>query len=295
MKKILVTGYTGFIGSHLIDSFKKNYEIFGLSRSKDKNPDIIQIKGDIRNITAKKMPKKLDAIIHLAAMTDVLYCQKNPVECFDVNVNGTQNMLEIARKLGIKFFYISTHHVYGQPKSLPVKENFQQNPESIYSSSKSAAELVCRTYSSSYDMDVSLLRIFSVYGPNSPKHLVTNRLISQLFNGDKFEVGNLSPKRDFVYVTDVVNAIKKILQKSTGSNTFNIGTGKSYSIKEICNILQKINNKKMTIHSLKTLSRKSDVSDIYADNSKIKKLGWKHQIDFVNGLKLTCDWYAEQI
>ncbi len=295
MKKILVTGYTGFIGSHLINSFKKNYEIFGLSRNKDKNSDVTQIEGDIRDITIKKIPKKLDAIIHLAAMTDVLYCQQNPVECFDVNVNGTQNMLELARKLGTKFFYISTHHVYGKPTSLPVKEQFPPNPVSIYSSSKAAAELVCRAYASSYNMAVSSLRIFSVYGPNSPEHLVTNRLISQLFQGDKFEAGNLSPKRDFVYVTDVVNAIKKILQKSTGSNTFNIGTGKSYSIREICNILQKINNKKMTIHSLKVLSRKSDVPDIYADNSKIKKLGWKPQINFVDGLKLTCDWYSKQI
>ena len=132
MKRILVTGYTGFIGSHLVDSFKKNYEIFGLSRSNNKNSDIVQIKGDIRNITAKKIPKNLDAIIHLAATTDVMYCQKNPVECFDVNVNGTQNMLEITRQLGIKFFYISTHHIYGQPKSLPVKENFQPNPWRAY-------------------------------------------------------------------------------------------------------------------------------------------------------------------
>ena len=292
MKKILVTGHTGFIGSHLVELLKKNYEIIGLSRNAPKNPDIVQIKGDIRKITSKKIPKNLESIIHMAAMTDVLYCHNNPVECFDVNVNGTQNMLEIAKKTKTKFFYISTHHVYGKPSSLPVKETCSQNPASIYSTSKAAAELVSSSYSSSFGMDVSLLRIFSVYGPNSPNHLVTTRLISQLLKGNKFRVGNLFPKRDFIYVKDIVNAIEKILKKSHGSNVYNIGTGKSYSILKICKILQKISNKKMKIESIKSLSRKSDVPDIFADNSKIRKLGWRPQTDFIEGLKLTYDWYS---
>lgn len=274
---------------------KKNYEIIGLSRNLQKNSDILQIKDDVRKITTKKLPKNIYAIIHMAAISDILYSQNNPVECFDVNVNGTQNMLEIARSMGTKFFYISTHHIYGKPKNLPVNETSSQNPMSIYSASKAAAELACLSYSISFGMDVSLLRIFSVYGPHSPYNLVTTKLISQILKGNEFRAGNLSPKRDFVYVNDVAVAIEKILKRSHGSNVYNIGTGKSHSILEICRILQKISNKKMTIESVKSLSRKSDVPDIYADNSKIRKLGWKPNTNLDEGLRLTYDWYSTQI
>ena len=167
MKKILVTGHTGFIGSHLVDLLKKNYEIIGLSRNAPKNPDIVQIKGDIRKITAEKIPKNLDSIIHMAAMTDILYCQNNPIECFDVNVNGTQNMLELAKKTKTKFFYISTHHVYGKPATLPVKETCSQNPSSIYSASKAAAELVSTSYSLSFGFSVPIA-FTSGYGAAAP-------------------------------------------------------------------------------------------------------------------------------
>jgi len=295
MKKILVTGHTGFIGSHLVDLLKKNYEVIGLSRKTKKSSDIVQIKGDIRKITVKKLPKNLDYIIHNAAMTDLAFTRDNPVDCFDVNFHGTQNMLEIARKLNTKFFFMSTHHVYGQPKKIPVKETSLLNPISIYSGSKAAAELAVLSYSSSFDMNVSLLRLFSVYGPKSSEHLVTTKLISQLSKGNVFRVGNLSPKRDFIYIQDVINAIKKIIDKSHSSNIYNIGTGKSYSILEICKILQKITNKKMKIKSIKSLSRKSDILNIFADTSKIRKLGWKPQTNIIEGLKLTYDWYLSKI
>jgi len=116
-------------------------------------------------------------------------------------------------------------------------------------------------------------------------------LISQLLKGKKFSVGNLFPRRDFIYVKDVATSIEKILKKSNGLNTYNIGTGKSHSILEITKILQKIGDKKMKIKSLKSLSRKSDVPNIVANNSKIRNLGWKPQTDFFDGLKQTYVWY----
>jgi len=138
------------------------------------------------------------------------------------------------------------------------------------------------------------LRLFSVYGPKSPKHLVTTKLISQLIKTNNFKAGNLFPKRDFIYIDDVISAIKKIIDKSHGSNIYNIGTGKSYSILEICKFLKNIGNKKMGIKSVKSLSRTSDVLDIYADINKIKKLGWKPKISIIDGLKLTYNWYLSE-
>lgn len=294
MKKILVTGYTGFIGSHLVDLLKKNYEIIGLSRNTQKNLDIVQIKGDIRKTTVEKLPKNLDSIIHMAAITDVLYSQNNPVDCFDVNVNGTQNMLEIARKTDAKFLYLSTSHVYGNPKKLPISENHVVIPTSIYAGSKIAGEVISESYVHSYGMDISIIRLFSVYGPHEPSFKVTSKIISQLLTKNTISVGNLYPKRDFIYIKDAVNAMIPILKKTRGFNIYNVGSEKSYSILDLCKILKYLTGKNNSIKSIKSQSRKYDIPEIRSNSSKIRKLGWKPKTNLKQGLSLTLEWYKAQ-
>jgi len=240
------------------------------------------------------VPQDIDCIIHLAALTDVSYCQNNPVDCFQVNVYGTQNMIEIARKINSKFLYLSTSHVYGIPKALPIKEDHPRNPTSIYSASKLAGEIVCESYANSYDMDVSIIRLFSVYGPKSPEHLVTSRIILQSLKNDSIKLGNLYPKRDFIYIKDVVCAIELVLKKTSGLSTYNIGSGKSYSILELCNVLQKISGRKIRIESIKSKARKNDVNNVISNNSKIRKLGWKPKTYIDSGLKETFEWFSKQ-
>ena len=291
MKTILVTGHNGFIGSHLTSMLLKKFQIVGLSNKIKPNSSIIQIKKDIRNVTVSNLPKEIFCIIQLAALTDVNYCNNHPSECFKVNVLGTQRMLEIARKKNTKFIYFSTSHVFGIPKKIPISENSPKNPTSLYSASKLAGEILSESYSKTYGLDVSIPRLFSVYGPNSPKHLVTSKIIQQLLNGDTIKLGNLSPKRDFIYIDDVLYAINIILKNTKGFNTYNIGYGKSYSIKQVCDSLVQIADKKVKIKSQKTLSRKGDISNIVADRSKLKKLGWAPQINLNNGLKSSYDWF----
>lgn len=290
---ILITGHNGFIGSHLVEKLGNKYDFIGLSNTSTKST-IQQIRKDVRNITLYDLPGNIDCIIHLAAITDVMYCNNNPAECIDVNVKGTQNMLEIAKKTNSKFLYLSTSHVYGSPKKLPIKETFLIKPNSIYSTTKYKGENLCKKYSNAFGLDVSVLRLFSVYGPRSPKHLVTSKIISQILKKSVLSIGNLSSKRDFVYIKDVVDAIDIVLKKSNGFSVFNIGTGKSHSILEICTILQKISNKKMPIKPIKSLMRKSDVKNMIADNSKIRKLGWKPKTSLKKGLKFTYEWYKTQ-
>ena len=288
-----MVGHTGFIGSHLIPELvSKKYKITGISRNIQKN-NIKQIKKDILNIESSDIEKN-SIVIHLAALTDVNYCQKNPVECFKVNVNGTQKILEIARKKECKLIYASTSHVYGIPTKLPIRENHSRNASSIYSASKIGGEICCESYAHSYDMDISIMRLFSVYGPRGPDNLVTSKIIKQLLSHNTIKMGNLFPKRDFVYITDVIKSIDVVLKNLSGLQIYNIGTGRSLSINEICNILKKLSKKNISILSLKSLSRRNEILDMVADSSRIKQLGWKPTVTILQGLKMTLDWYMWQ-
>ena len=290
MKNIIVTGHDGFLGSHLVPELQKKFNVIGVSKT-GYSQKITQLKKDICKISYLDFPEKINYIIHLAAITDPIYCQKNPKECFNVNVNGTQNILELARRKDSKIIFFSTSHVYGIPKKLPVKEGDPKHPNSIYSDSKLDAEIICESYSRTYGLDVSIARLFSVYGPNSSSHLVVNSIINQLLKNKVIQLGNVNSRRDFVYVTDVIQAIKIILKTIHGFNDYNVGTGKSYSILEICEILKKISKKNIPVKSIKSKIRKNDLSKIVCDPTKIQNLGWKSKIEISVGLQKMLEWY----
>ena len=290
MKNIIVTGHDGFLGSHLVPELQKKFNVIGVSKT-GYSQKITQLKKDICKISYLDFPEKINYIIHLAAITDPIYCQKNPKECFNVNVNGTQNILELARRKDSKIIFFSTSHVYGIPKKLPVKEGDPKHPNSIYSDSKLDAEIICESYSRTYGLDVSIARLFSVYGPNSSSHLFVNSIINQLLKNKVIQLGNVNSRRDFIYVTDVIQAIKIILKTIHGFNDYNVGTGKSYSILEICEILKKISKKNIPVKSIKSKIRKNDLSKIVCDPTKIQNLGWKSKIGISVGLQKMLEWY----
>ena len=198
---------------------------------------------------------------------------------------GTVNVLELARKKDCRFLFVSTSHVFGNPKKLPIKENHPKNPTSIYAASKLTGEICCEGYAKSYGMNVSIARLFSVYGINSPSHLVTSRIISQL-NKNTIKLGNLSPKRDFIYIDDVTSAILTIFNKSKKFNDYNVGTGKSHSILEVFKILKDLSKSKASIKSSNTFSRKNDILDVKANSLKLQKLGWEPKTSLKKGLQL---------
>ena len=287
MKNILITGHSGFIGTHLVNFLKKDAKIIGFYNNINKKNGIIQIKKDILKFTSRDVPRSITSLIHLAGITSVQECEKFPEKCFKINVNGTQRMLEIARKKDCKFVFASTSHVYGDPVKLPVKEKHSTKPTSVYSASKLAAEICCETYSKTYGLDVSIFRLFSIYGPLAPKFNIVNRIISQGLENGVIKLGNLYPKRDFVYVDDAIKAIDLVVKNTRNFNTYNIGCGRSYSIKHICEVFQKISGKKIILKSLKSLSRKNEISDIYCDNKKIRKMGWRPKLNIRIGLEKT--------
>ncbi len=291
MKTVLVTGFNGFIGSHLIPKLLKTYNVIGFSTSKNPQLKIPQMKGDITKINDKTFPSKISKIIHLAAVSDVEYCQKNPVAASKINIFGTQKILELARKNDSQVIFLSTAHVFGSPKNNPVDEYCQKNPKSIYAATKLAGEALCESYSNSYGLDIGVIRLFSVYGPNSPKHTVTANIIKQIISKKIIKLGNIKSKRDFLYIDDAINAILLIMKKNHNYNEYNVGGEKSYSINQICTILKDISEKEFIINISKTKIRKNDSIELVSNSSKLKKLGWKPKTSVPNGFRFTYNWY----
>ena len=290
MKEIIITGHTGFIGTFLTQKLISSpYKITGISRTKQKQFSIKQKQRDLNKITNSDIPKN-SIIGHLSANADFALCQKKPKECFLTNVVGTEHLLEIARKKDCKLLFLSTSHTYGVPRKLPINEDHCREATSIYSATKLQGEILCESFSKTYGMDITMVRLFSVYGPKSPKYSLISRIIKQLLEKNELRLGNLFPKRDFIFIDDVVRALIMLLKQIKGFNTFNIGSGSTTSIQTLCNKLMKLEKKTIPIIPEKTLLRKDDIPEIRSDISKIKQLGWEPKISLDEGLKRTLNW-----
>ena len=283
MKKILITGSSGFIGKNLVDNLLSEYEIVGLSKKGEKSK-INRITKDINEITSKDF-KNIFCVIHLAAITDPKICEDFPDQCITTNVLGTQKILEASRKNNCKVVYASTSHVYGIPKKIPISETASTSPTSIYAGSKLAGEVLCESYHKQFNMDISIVRIFSVYGPKSNNHCVLPSIVKQMKNSNVIKLGNINSKRDFIFISDIIDAFKIILKNTNGFNVYNVGAEKSYSIKEICKKFEKLYGKKIIIKNNLEQNRKIDAKNIICNSTKLKKLGWKSKITLDEGLK----------
>ena len=289
MEKILITGSTGFIGNNLIPELSKKYRIVGISKNKIKssknfisrNIDITKSNFTLQNHFTK--------IIHMAAYSDVTYCNLNPTKCYELTTKSTQKMLDIARKKDSSFISLSSSHVYGNPNKLPLSETDIDYPLTHYASSKKMSEILCETYSQTYGLDVRIARIFSVYGPKSPKSNIIYNIINQMINNSTITLGNISPKRDFIFINDVIEGLIKIIDsKKKGFQIYNLGSGKSISVENIVKTCFKIHGKTLQVISSKEKIRKNEIPDIRANISKMKsEFNWKPQISLKTGLGIT--------
>ena len=312
MKKILITGATGFVGSHLaelcvkkgfeviaFDRYNPNYNLGWLEKSKYKD-DINFVFGDIRDYdSVLKTMKGCKIVFHLAALIGIPYSYLSPQAYLKTNVEGTYNILESSKHLDIEQTIItSTSEVYGTAQYIPIDEKHPISAQSPYSASKISADQLAISYYNSFQLPIKIIRPFNVYGPRQSSRAVIPSIIIQALNNKKeIKLGNVEPSRDFTYVTDTCNAFLDILKiKNFFGNTLNVGSNNEYTINDIAKkILEKLNSKaNIKKEPQRTRSPNSEVVRLVCDNSKIlKNTQWKPKVKIEKGLDMTINWFRK--
>jgi len=309
MSKYLVTGGAGFIGSNIAEELVLRGEFVrvldNMVNGKEENLalfiDKIEFqKGDIRNSEdVKKALEGVDYVIHQAALKSIVKSVEEPIETNDVNVNGTLNLLVLAREMGIKrLVYASSSAIYGDCEEYPLKETLALDPISPYAVSKLTAEYYCRMMSATMGFETVSLRYFNVFGPRqNPESMysaVIPAFISKLMNDEACPVdGDGEQSRDFIFVKDIARAnIEACTAEGVSGMYFNLANGKDYSINLLSEIIKKGMNKE--IDNVYGPAREGDIRISYADISKIKdKLKFEPKTDFEDGLEKTVKWFME--
>ncbi len=279
--KILITGGLGKIGSYLCEALSRKFEIIILDNFSNISkviPYIHTIKGDIRDFKiVNDITNDVDIIIHTAAQTSVNRSIENPIYDIDNNINGTLNLLEASRKSDIeRFIYISSAAVYGIPIYLPIDENHPTNPISPYGLSKLTAERYSILYNKLYELPVTVVRPFNIFGPflneNDSYSGVITKFINRIKNNQNPIIfGDGNQTRDFIYINDIINAISKIIDNDkTIGEIYNIGTGNPIKIIDLAKIIMNIFDKNLEPEFFP--SKIGDIQESYANIDKIRKI-----------------------
>ena len=309
---ILVTGGAGFIGSHLIerllregekvvclDDFNDYYDP-GLKRAniqpflKEKHFRLCQ--ADIRD--SKALNKifeagEIQSVVHLAARVGVRDSLKDPHLYAQVNINGTLNLLEEVRRKGIqKFIFASSSSVYGLSNRIPFREDDPADkPISPYAATKRAGELLCYAYHQLYQVPVTILRFFTVYGPRGRPEMAIYKFTRFIDEGREIPVyGDGRSERDYTYISDIVQGIMSALQKSFPFGIFNLAGGKTVELRQMISLIEKRLKKKVRIKYCP--EQAGDVRLTSADIARARKLlGYSPRVSLEEGIERLIQWY----
>jgi len=308
--KVLVTGGTGFLGSHIVERcLDEHAQVRVFSTGKTfrniehlrKNPRLNLITGDITNLNSLvKATKGIDLVMHFASFTKTNETYRNPLKDFQINVSGTLLLLEAMRKNNInKIVFASTGKVYGKPQYIPIDENHPIDPVDPYSTGKYVCEKYISLYGKIFNLDYIIMRIFGIYGPRQipkPGSLVgvISIFVENILNGkDIIIYGDGKLKRDFLYIDDFVNITFSLLNNERWKNTFNIASGRAITLNELTKILaKKLKSYKFKINFKEPLE--NDV-DLLPDVSFLKaKINYKPTIGLEEGIERYINWYKQR-
>jgi UDP-glucose 4-epimerase len=301
--KMLITGGAGFVGSHLCDKYVNDgNEVICLDTGDLSNVShLLENKKHFRKATTDITDwlslshfigsERFDAIIHLAAQIRVDRAISNPSFTWKVNVDGTYNLLEAARMFNVKkFLFASSSEVYGSAQYIPIDENHPLGTNSIYGASKIAGDRICHAYTSTYGMDIGILRPFNIYGPRQTAG-VASIFIDKVLKGESPTIqGDGSQSRDYIYIDDIVSAYNcMLITKFPG--TVNFGSGTETTVKTLAETI--INMCKRDIKPEYRDAPPNTTMSLVADITKAKKLGWEPKYDLESGITKFINWYKE--
>ena len=309
MKKVLVTGADGFIGSHLTEMLvSKGYYVKALSQYNSFNNwgwlenvscknDIEILSGDIRDPHyCKAISRDVEIIFHLAALIGIPFSYLAPDSYVETNIKGTLNICQAAKENKIsRLIHTSTSEVYGTALYVPIDEKHPLQSQSPYSATKIAADAMVMSFYNSFNLPVTIARPFNTYGPRQSARAIIPTIITQIALGKKkIKLGDLSPTRDFNYVEDCCRGFIMLAESDkTIGETINIGSNSEISIADTLKLIKELMSSNVIFISDEQRMRpkKSEVYRLWCDNKKIKELvGYKPQTNIQVGLKKTIDW-----
>jgi UDP-glucose 4-epimerase len=276
--KILITGYSGFIGSYLLKGLNKNEHELVLVDIAN-NTDICDWQ-QVKHFTG------IDIIIHLANLSFVPASYEEPKRFYETNYLSTLNMLELCRLNNAKMIYLSSY-MYGQPLYQPINENHPIQAYNPYSQTKVICESLCEGYNRDFNVPITIFRPFNIYGKGQNPDFLIPSIIQQAQNG-KIIIRDDRPKRDYIHVEDIISAIItaiNIKDENKSIKKYNLGSGISYSVKEIIDMVRGFYDSKIEYICTHEI-RANEVLDTIADISKIKKeMDWEPKISIEEGLR----------
>lgn len=316
MKKALVTGADGFIGSHLAEELvKKGYQVKAFVYYNSFNnwgwleelpqeilKEIEIFQGDVRDPHGVKTAmKNQELVFHLAALIAIPFSYHSPDTYVDTNIKGTLNVLQAGREYeNIRVLITSTSEVYGTAQYVPIDEEHPFQGQSPYSATKIGADRLAESFYRSFDLPVTIVRPFNTYGPRQSARAIIPTIITQLLAGyEEIKLGSLTPTRDFNYVKDTVNGFIKIAESDrTIGEEINISTQKEISMGELAaELISQINPKAQIVcDEARLRPEKSEVNRLLGCNEKIKRLtDWEPQYSLRQGLEETIRFFRTHL
>ncbi len=314
MERILVTGGAGFIGSHLSEALlHQGHNVVCLDNFNDyydpqikrlnieplkKNSRYQVVEGNIVNLEFLEdvfKDNKIDILVHLAARAGVRPSLVDPLLYQKVNVTGTNNLLEIAKKFDIKkFIFASSSSVYGQNKKVPFSESdFVDHPISPYAATKKAGELLCYTYHHLYKLPMTCLRFFTVYGPRQRPDMAIHKFTRSIYFDEKIAMyGDGTSRRDYTYISDIIHGICRSIECCEGFHVYNLGESKTIELKKLINLISDCLGKEAKIERLPM--QPGDVPITYADITRAREeIGYSPEIAIEEGVEKFIKWFRE--
>ena len=312
-KRVLVTGAGGFIGSHLTERLTElgasvrafvHYNALGTWGWLDDSPlrrDIDVVAGDVCDRDSMRQATEgTDTVFHLAALIGIPYSYHAPASYLRTNVEGTLNVLQAARELGVeRVVHTSTSEVYGTARYVPIDEGHPLQGQSPYSASKIAADKMVEAFHLSFDLPTVTVRPFNTFGPRQSARAVIPTIIAQCLTGESVRLGSLHPTRDLNYVADTVEGFVQAASVPEAiGQTINVGSGREISIGDLAALIARLTGRPIALESDAERVRpaRSEVERLVAETSLARKvLDWEPRVSLEEGLQRTIDWMRQHL